>query len=102
MRRRLSTTAALVLVVAVQGLCSLFFVWDIAAGVIGLRREPLSWQARELIEIGAGVGLILGVLLGAAAADPHPAAQPRDRRAGCARSRARSPSCSSSASPNGG
>ena len=66
MRRRLPTTAMLVIVVAVQIICTLFFVWDIAAGVAGLRREPLSWQARELIEIGAGVGLTLGVLLGAA------------------------------------
>jgi DNA-binding CsgD family transcriptional regulator len=57
---------ALVLVVAAQAVCTLFFVWDIGAGVIGLRREPMSWQAREMIEIGAGVGLILGVGLGAA------------------------------------
>lgn len=52
-------------VVAVQALCSLFFIWDILAGVFGLRSEPLSWQARELIEIGAALGLILGVVLGA-------------------------------------
>ena len=66
MRHRLPVTAALFLVVAVQVLCSLFFVWDIAAGVVGLRREPMSWETRELIEIGASVGLVLGVGLGAA------------------------------------
>jgi DNA-binding CsgD family transcriptional regulator len=66
MRRRLRVPAALVLVVAIQSLCTLFFVWDIAAGIIGLRREAISWQARELIEIGASVGLVLGVGLGAA------------------------------------
>ncbi len=57
--------AALVLVVAVQILCSLFFIWDIAAGVFGLRRTPIAWEMRELIEIGAAIGLALGVALGA-------------------------------------
>jgi DNA-binding CsgD family transcriptional regulator len=56
---------ALVLVVAVQGLCSLFFIWDILAGIFGLRSTPISWEARELIEIGAAIGLVLGVVLGA-------------------------------------
>jgi DNA-binding CsgD family transcriptional regulator len=55
----------LVIVVAVQGLCSLFFIWDILAGLFGLRRSPISWEARELIEIGAALGLVLGVVLGA-------------------------------------
>ncbi len=65
MRTRLPVTVALVLVVGVQGLCTLFFVWDILAGVIGLRRAPMAWQTREMIEMGAAVGLILGVVLGA-------------------------------------
>jgi DNA-binding CsgD family transcriptional regulator len=56
---------ALAAVVAAQVLCSLFFIWDIMAGLFGLRSEPLSWQTRELIEIGAAVGLMLGVVLGA-------------------------------------
>jgi DNA-binding CsgD family transcriptional regulator len=56
---------ALAAVVAAQVLCSLFFIWDIMAGLFGLRTEPLSWQTRELIEIGAAIGLMLGVVLGA-------------------------------------
>lgn len=56
---------ALAAVVAVQVLCSLFFIWDILSGLFGLRTEPLSWQTRELIEIGAALGLLLGILLGA-------------------------------------
>ena len=65
MRWRLPARAALVLVVAVQALCTLFFVWDILAGVVGLPRRPLSWRMREMMEMGAGVGLVLGVALGA-------------------------------------
>jgi DNA-binding CsgD family transcriptional regulator len=65
MRARLPLTVALVLVVGIQSLCTLFFVWDILAGVIGLRRAPMAWETRELLEIGAAVGLILGVGLGA-------------------------------------
>lgn len=65
MWRRSPVTVALVLVVGVQALCTLFFVYDIVAGVAGVHREPMAWQTRELIEIGAGVGLILGVVLGA-------------------------------------
>ena len=57
-------TIALVLVVAVQVLCTTFFVWDILASVLGVERDPLAWEIRELIEIGAGVGLVLGVGLG--------------------------------------
>ncbi len=51
----------------VQLVCAVFFVSDILLGVIGLRTEPISWQTRELLEIGAAVGLILGAVLGAVA-----------------------------------
>jgi DNA-binding CsgD family transcriptional regulator len=65
MRRGLPVTITLLLVVGVQAVCTLFFVWDIVAGVMGLRREPMDWQIRELMEMGAAVGLVLGVVLGA-------------------------------------
>lgn len=55
------------MVLAVQALCAVFFVSDIVTSVLGLRASPISWQTRELIEIGAAVGLILGLLLGALA-----------------------------------
>jgi DNA-binding CsgD family transcriptional regulator len=57
--------AVLVIVVSIQAVCALFFVFDMAAGMVGIARDPLSWQMRELLEIGAGVGLLLGVGLGA-------------------------------------
>lgn len=64
--RRIGASAALVLVVAVQSVATLFFVWDIVAGVFGLRAAPIAWETRELIEMGAALGLVLGVALGAA------------------------------------
>jgi DNA-binding CsgD family transcriptional regulator len=55
----------LLAIVAVQAVCTLFFVWDIVAGVLGLNRAPMAWELRELMEIGAALGLILGVAMGA-------------------------------------
>lgn len=54
-------------VLTVQALCAVFFVSDIAFTLFGLRSRPISWQTRELLEIGAAVGLLLGLLLGALA-----------------------------------
>ena len=54
-------------ILGIQLLCAVFFVWDILSSLIGLRRVPISWQTRELIEIGAALGLLLGLLLGALA-----------------------------------
>ena len=50
--------------VALQGACAFFFVADITLTVIGARSAPISWQTRELLEVGASLGLILGVVLG--------------------------------------
>jgi DNA-binding CsgD family transcriptional regulator len=54
-------------ILAVQSLCAVFFVSDILSSMIGIRTTPISWQSRELIEIGAALGLVLGILLGAIA-----------------------------------
>ncbi len=54
-------------VLVVQVACAIFFVSDILFGIVGLRTEPISWQTRELMEIGAAIGLILGGVLGAVA-----------------------------------
>jgi DNA-binding CsgD family transcriptional regulator len=59
--------AAIAAILAVQALCTVFFVSDIVATVLGLRTRALAWQTRELLEIGASVGLVLGVVLGAVA-----------------------------------
>lgn len=54
-------------ILAVQALCAIFFTSDILSSVIGLRTTPLSWKTRELLEVAAALGLVLGLLLGAVA-----------------------------------
>jgi DNA-binding CsgD family transcriptional regulator len=53
-----------VLVLGVQALCTVFFVSDILVSVLGLRAAPIAWQMRELLEIGAALGLVLGLAMG--------------------------------------
>lgn len=54
----------IIVIFVVQALCAFFFVSDILSSVLGLRTTPISWEMRELMEIGAAVGLVLGVVLG--------------------------------------
>jgi DNA-binding CsgD family transcriptional regulator len=61
----LRRAAPIALVILVQALCAAFFSWDIATSVLGIRTDPVSWELRELMEIGAAVSLVLGVVLGA-------------------------------------
>lgn len=55
------------LILAVQILSAFFFVSDILSSMLGFRTTPIPWETRELIEIGAAIGLMLGLLLGAVA-----------------------------------
>lgn len=55
------------LILAIQAVSAFFFVSDILSSILGLRATPISWHVRELIEIGAAVGLLLGLVLGAIA-----------------------------------
>ncbi len=48
----------------IQALCAFFFVSDILSSVLGIRSTPISWEMREAMEIGASLGLILGVVVG--------------------------------------
>lgn len=52
---------------AIQAVCTFFFVSDIMSSYIGISSRPISWKMREVIEIGAGLGLLLGFVLGAVA-----------------------------------
>lgn len=55
------------LVLLIQALCAFFFVSDIILGILGIYIRPLAWQTREYLEIGAAIGLVLGLFLGAVA-----------------------------------
>ena len=55
---------AYLLIFLVQAVCAVFFVSDILSSLLGIRTTPISWEMREMLEIGAAVGLILGVTLG--------------------------------------
>lgn len=52
----------IVLIVLVQVLCALFFVANIFTSVLGF--APINWQLSEFIELGAALGLIIGLGLG--------------------------------------
>ncbi len=56
--------APFIAIFLIQALCAIFFVSDILASVLGIRTTPISWEMREAMEIGASVGLVLGVVVG--------------------------------------
>lgn len=56
--------APFIAILVIQALCAFFFVSDILSSFFGFQTAPISWEMRELLEIGAAVGLILGVVLG--------------------------------------
>ncbi|MEM9579627.1 MAG: helix-turn-helix transcriptional regulator [Pseudomonadota bacterium] len=60
----MTTRGVFGLIVALQVVCAIFFVSDIVLTVLGARAAPISWQTRELLELGAALGLILGAVLG--------------------------------------
>ena len=57
----------LVLILAVQAVCTLVFMWDLLSSLFSLRAAPVSWQTRELMELGAALGLMLGMAMGGVA-----------------------------------
>lgn len=61
----LTRLAAFTLLLLLQAVCALVFVADILLSAFGIYPAPLSWSTRELMEMGAGVGLLLGMALGA-------------------------------------
>ncbi len=52
--------------VAIQAVGALFFISDIAMSILGIERQPIDWQVREAMEIGAAVALLIGLVLSGA------------------------------------
>ncbi len=63
----MSNTIFVAVALVVQVVCAFFFVSDIVISVLGLNVTPIRWETKELLEIGAALGLLLGVILGAIA-----------------------------------
>ncbi len=64
-RRRISRSMiGIAMLLAVQLVCSFVFILDILSSVIGFRATPIAWEFREMMELGAAFGLVLGLLLG--------------------------------------
>ena len=61
----MSKRIPVILILLVQAVCAFFFVSDILSSLFGIYTEPMSWEVREYLEIGAAVGLLLGLVLGA-------------------------------------
>ena len=57
--------APLLAILALQTVCCLYLVGDMALSILGIYYEPLSWRYQEYLEIGAAFGLIAGIGLGA-------------------------------------
>ncbi len=48
----------------VQALCAIVFVSDVFSSIFGIENAALSWEMRELLEIGAAFGLVTGAIVG--------------------------------------
>ncbi len=60
----MTRAGAFLLLLLVQGLCALVFSADILLSVVGIYPKPLAWSTREMMEIGALMGLFLGLIMG--------------------------------------
>lgn len=64
-RARMTSPPLLIGILILQAACAGVFLWDLLSSLAGLRATPVSWQTRELMEIGAALGLLLGLAMGA-------------------------------------
>ena len=52
-------------ILVVQTLCAVVFLSDIVLTILGLPYAPIPWTYREVMELAAAGGLVLGAVLGA-------------------------------------
>ncbi|GGW28180.1 LuxR family transcriptional regulator [Gemmobacter lanyuensis] len=63
--RRSRGAISIGLLLTVQLVCAAVFISDILSSLIGFRSIPIAWELREVLEICAAFGLLLGLGLGA-------------------------------------
>lgn len=56
----------LLVMVTGQLVCSAFFIYDMLTSVFLIPTRPLNWELRELLDMGAALGLVAGFALGTA------------------------------------
>lgn len=56
------TVVRLVVLVILQSVCAAFFVIELLTDVFGLRHWAVTWAVREILQIGASIGLVLGAV----------------------------------------
>ena len=61
----MTRAGAFLILLLAQAVCALFFTSDILLSILGIYPIPLAWSTRELMEVGALVGLLLGLIFGA-------------------------------------
>ncbi|MCB2129953.1 MAG: helix-turn-helix transcriptional regulator [Rhodobacteraceae bacterium] len=54
----------LILLLATQLICGTIFISETLMTLLGITHRPLNWEIREVLEIGATLGLIFGAVLG--------------------------------------
>lgn len=64
MRRSKRDLIALSLLLVVQVFCASLLVGETLLRALGIQHRPMSWELRELLEIGAVLGLVCGAVLG--------------------------------------
>lgn len=57
----------IVIALVVQVICATFFIANTLSSLVNFTSTPIPWQYQELIEMGAGLGLVLGIMMGALA-----------------------------------
>lgn len=66
--KRITVGRILILMaISIQIIVTAFIILDFVSSVFGLRAAPTSWEFRELLEIAAPVGLLIGTTIGIAA-----------------------------------
>ena len=56
--------AVFALIFLAQALFAILFISDVFSSIFGFEDAPIPWEMRELLEIGAALGLVIGMILG--------------------------------------